>query len=142
MRTTATDILDVMANLIPFHLLVDKHRQRAALHLASLPPAHPLHKLVANAAARLVKRHPTPLHDLMHTFNIKPQVMETIAVVRHNTRWKPGIKILIADTINDAIDDVQHNDSDVKVYTDGSGMEGKIGASAVLYRGGRKKASS
>jgi hypothetical protein len=24
MKTTATDILDVMANLLPFHLLVDK----------------------------------------------------------------------------------------------------------------------
>jgi hypothetical protein len=66
MRTTPTDILDVMANLLPFHLLIDKIRHRAALRLATLPPTHPLHKPVVNAAMRLVKRHPTPLHDLSH----------------------------------------------------------------------------
>ena len=31
MKTTATDILEVMANLIPFHLLVDKICHHAAL---------------------------------------------------------------------------------------------------------------
>jgi hypothetical protein len=40
MRTTATDILDVMANLLPIHLLIDKHRQQAALRMATLPPTH------------------------------------------------------------------------------------------------------
>ena len=85
LRTTATDVLDIMANLLPFHLLVDKHRHRAALCLATLPPTHPLHKPVANAAVHLVKWHPTPLHDLMHTYKIKPQLIETIDAVCHNT---------------------------------------------------------
>jgi ribonuclease HI len=142
MKTSATDVLDVMVNLIPFHLLVDKHRQRAAFRLATLPPTHLLHKPVTNAAAQLIKRHPTPLHDLMHTFNIKPKLMETIAVVRYSTRWKPGVTMLIAETVNDAIQGMQQDNLDVKVYTDGSGMEGKIGVAAVLFRGGRKKASS
>ena len=66
MKSTATDVLEVMANLIPFHILVDKTHQRAALHLATLPPFHPLHKMVLNVASRLVKWHPTLLHDLMH----------------------------------------------------------------------------
>lgn len=55
MRTTATDILDIMANLLPFHLLVDKLRHHAALRLTTLPSTHPLYKPVANAATRLVK---------------------------------------------------------------------------------------
>ena len=55
MKTTATDVLEVMANLIPFHLLVEKYRHRAAVRLATLPKSHPLHKPVANAASRLVK---------------------------------------------------------------------------------------
>ena len=85
MKTTATDVAEVMANLIPFNLLVDKYRQRAAIRLATLPPTHPLHKPVKNAASKLVKRHATPLHDLMHRFNIRPQSVETIKAVRVDT---------------------------------------------------------
>jgi len=55
MKTTATDTLEVMVNLLPFHMVVDKHRHQAALHLATLPESHPLHKLVRNAVNKLVK---------------------------------------------------------------------------------------
>jgi hypothetical protein len=41
----------------------------------------PLHKPVTNTANRLVKCHPTPLHNLMHTYNIKPQLIETVKMV-------------------------------------------------------------
>ena len=50
MKTTATDILELMANLLPFWILVDKIRYRAALQLTTLPPTHPLYKPVQNAA--------------------------------------------------------------------------------------------
>jgi len=54
---------------------------------------------------------------------------------------KLDTKILIADMVNDTIHDAQHDNADIKVYTNGSGMEGKIEAVAVLYWGGRKKVS-
>jgi hypothetical protein len=77
MKTTATDALEVMVNLLPFHMLVDKHRHRAAIQLATLPASHPLHKPVRNAVNHLVKCHPTPLHDLMHRYNTRPEKIET-----------------------------------------------------------------
>jgi ribonuclease HI len=139
MKTTATDVLEVMANLLPFHLLVDKVRHRAALRLATLPPSHPLHKPVQNAADRLVKRHPTPLHDLMHRYSIRPQHIETIKATRHCTNWKPNVKIKITTNPDDAIKEIDLDNADIKVFTDGSGLDGKIGAAAVLYRNGRQK---
>jgi hypothetical protein len=139
MKTTATDIVEVMANLIPFNLLVDKYRQRAAIRLATLPATHPLQKPVANAASRIVKQHPTPLHDLIHRYNIKPQNVETIKAVRFDTIWKPKVTAKIASNADIAIENVDQDNPDVKVFTDGSGMEGKIGAAAVLYRNGRAK---
>ena len=139
MKTVATDAVETMANLIPFHLLVDKHRQRAAAQLATLPESHPLHKPIKNAANKRVKRHPTPLHDLMHKYNIQPAKMETIKATRFETNWKPNIKIHIASSVDEAIGDIQNDNPDVKVFTDGSGMDGKIGAAAVLYRNGRLK---
>jgi hypothetical protein len=86
MKTTATDVIEVMANLLPFHLLIDKHRHRAAMRLATLPRSHPLHKLIMNAANRLVKWHPTLLHDLMHRYRIQPKKVETMEAVRFDTR--------------------------------------------------------
>jgi hypothetical protein len=130
MRTTATDILEVMANLIPFRLLVDKVRHRAALRLAKLPPTHPLYKLIQNAVLRLVKRHQTPLHDLIHRFKIHPKRMETINATRYNTKWQPRTTIKIIDNADDAIADMEQDLPDVKIFTDGSGMDNKIGAAA------------
>lgn len=43
MHTTATDVLEVHLNILPFHLLVDVHISRDASPLCSLPDTHPLH---------------------------------------------------------------------------------------------------
>jgi hypothetical protein len=140
MKTTATDIIEVMANLLPFHLLVNKHHHCAAIRLATLPSSHPLHKPVINAANRLVKWHAMPLHDLMHRYGIQLNKIETINAVCHNTRWKPGVTTEVITGTDEAIEAIQNDNPDVKVFTDGSGMDRKIGATAVLYRNRRLKA--
>ena len=55
LRTLPNDILNMHADLLPFHLLVDKVRYQAALRLATLPSMHPLHKPVNQAACHFVK---------------------------------------------------------------------------------------
>ena len=107
--------------------------------LTTLPPSHPLHKPVINAVKRLVKRHPSLLHDLMHRYKIQPQNMETIKAVCFDMKWTPNVAIKIANDEDEVIANVNQDSPDVKVFTDGSGMEGKIGAAAVLYRYGRVK---
>jgi len=81
MKTTATDTLEVMENLLPFHLLVGKHHHHTAICLATLPNSHPLHKPVANTADILVNQHATPLHNLMHRYGIQPNKIEKINAV-------------------------------------------------------------
>ena len=76
----------------------------------------------------------------MHRYNIKPQQIEIIKTVHHDLNWRPNIKIKIAENFKDAIKDSETDNPDIKVFTDGSGMNGKIGAAAVLYRNGRMKA--
>jgi len=139
MKTTATDTLEVMANLLPFHLLVDKHCHCTAIHLATLLNSHPLHKPVTNTADRLVKQHATPLHNLMHRYRIQPNKIEKINAVQFNTRWKPSTTTEVITRTDKAIAAIQNNNPDVKVFTNGSGMNGKIGAAAILYRNGRLK---
>jgi ribonuclease HI len=136
MRSTPNDLIEAHTDLLPFRLLVDKHLHRAAVRLATIPPAHPLHKPVQNAANRNVKRHFTPLHSLMHTYEIKPKAMETIAAVRQNTTWTPNLTTRIAESAALAEQQSGEDRADIRVYSDGSGIGGKIGAAAVLYRGG------
>lgn len=65
LRTTPTDVLDMHAHLMPIHLEIDKICHCAATRIATLPPTHPLHKLAKKCTSRQVKRHKSPLHQLM-----------------------------------------------------------------------------
>ena len=75
----------------------------------------------------------------MHRYSIKPQNVEIVKAVRYDTRWKPRITTEVAADIKKAIEAIARENPDVNVFTDGSGMEGKVGAGAVLYRNGRLK---
>lgn len=68
----------------------------------------------------------------MHKFNIHPQSVKTIKAVHFDTGWKPEIKTKTTSNADKAIEDVN-------MFTNGSGMEEKIGVAAVLYRNGRAK---
>ena len=74
-----------------------------------------------------------PLHDLMHRYGLQPQSIKTIKAVRQGTKWKPKITANIASSADEALENLENDKSDIKVFTDGSGMEGKIGAAAILY---------
>ena len=102
-----------------------------------LPTMHPLHKPINNVAKRLIKKHPTPLHDLMHRYNIQPTKLETIKATRFDTKWRPQVTTLIAPNTDIAISNLREVNVDAKIFTDGSGANNKIGASTVLYRNGR-----
>lgn len=60
-------------------------------------------------------------------------------MVCFDTEWKPKIRTRITTSADEAIEDENSNNSDVKIFTDGSGMVERIGAAAVLYRNGRAK---
>ena len=56
-------------------------------------------------------------------------------------QWKPKATINITNNVDKAIELLEQDTADVKVFTDGSGMEGKIGAAVVLYRNRRMKSN-
>ena len=136
LHTLPNDVLDMHANLLPFHLLVDKVRYQAALRLATLPSTHPLHKLVNQAECHFVKRHHSPLHELMFKFGLKPKLMEKIAATRQVASWEPDIAIRIAGNKEIAKNKDLADMSHIRVYMDGSSIEGKVGAVVVLYQDG------
>jgi hypothetical protein len=99
MTSSPGDILDVHADLPPIHLAIDRHLHKAALRYASLPNTHPLHKAVANASKRHVKKHPSPLHFLMNAYpNVRQGHVEMVVAVRKTAAWKPRVDVRVASS--------------------------------------------
>jgi hypothetical protein len=64
-----------------------------------------------------------------------PCHVETIETIKKPPSWTPPIKTHIPSTADEAIELENPNEDDVKIYTDGSGLDRHIGAAAVLTRG-------
>jgi ribonuclease HI len=135
LSSTAGDILDVHAYILPIDLLFCKLLFRASLWLCTLPQSHPLHPLVRSVTHRNVKCHLSPIHHLIHFAHINPKEIETISPVRRSPGYTPLFKVVIPpskdDTLPFAID--TNTTAPVRIYSDGSSFEGGIGAAALLF---------
>ena len=139
MPTMANNTLDAHANLLLFHLLISRIICRATTRLACIPDVHPLASKVWKAATWYIKRHRTPLHEIIHMYDLKPSQMEKIEAVVLGLKWQPAYRTHVASNKEQAIEEVETDEVDEKVFTDGSCRDGDVGAAAVLYRGGTEK---
>jgi hypothetical protein len=126
MQTTATDVLEAYANLLPFHLLLDKIRHQAPLRMVTLPDTHPIHHQVRKAARHVhIKRHKTSLHLLLAAYrDVRPGAVEEVQTVRRSPKWKAACEVEIAGDEEEAKAMIGASRADVKIFTDGSGFEG------------------
>lgn len=137
MHTTATDTLEAHAKLLPLEHRLQNLCYQAAIRLAAHPTSHPLFIPVRRAANRLVKRHRSSLHHLYHATKFDLGSIETITHNRRPPSSRTPYHIAIASTRELAIQDHNDNNDEIKIYSDGSGINGKIGAAAVLIRNGQ-----
>jgi ribonuclease HI len=142
LRSSATDALDIHANVLPFQQTLCKICHRATLRMATLPEAHPLKRGVKTAYNFCTKRnfqgrkrHASPIHKLFNEFKIDPAKLETISPVRHYPKWELDTTISIAGKKKDALKEEEEADEDLRAYSDGSAYEGGVGGAAVLMRG-------
>ena len=140
MRTAPGNATIVHANLIPISLQLRDYSNRAYLCLASRPDSHLISKPILRACKQQVKRHRTTLHHLAKISGIAPSDLEKIKPRQHRL----GAPTLFTTQIADSKDQAAELDSDdfnrgLRVYTDGSGQHGVIGAAAVLFIDGVKR---
>lgn len=140
LSSTPTDVLDVYANLLPVSRLIEKVRFGAALHLMTLPTSHPLHQ-AAREETRRPKSHVSPLRDLIADFGLEPGKMEKIQAVRVPATWESSMAVEIPSSKKKAKIAEDKDTAQFKVYTDGSGIDGRIGASTVLFERGTEISS-
>ena len=136
MRTSPTDTIDACADLLPFHLLVKKLSHCAAMCLVTLPEFHLLVTNAQKAVGRYVKRHRALLHKVLHSFNIQPRDYEDIVPMSTEPRQESCYVLHILASREKAIEELGMAQEEVRVYSDGSGIGGKIGVVAILFRDG------
>ncbi|QRV96882.1 Reverse transcriptase from transposon X-element protein [Ceratobasidium sp. AG-Ba] len=136
LRTTSTMALDAHANILPIDLAMNLACYRATIRMATLPASNPLRKHLTKAK-RYVKRHRSALHELLHAFNILPT---TFAPAPESPVTPKILRILnptIPPSREIAMTAAGSANAEVRIYSDGSGIDGGIGAAAVLCRDGQ-----
>lgn len=100
--------------------------------IATLTEPHPLAKLAATIAGRNWKRHKSLLHHLIHDYDIHPRKTEKREATRQHPHWQPAMEIVTHHNAEMATKAHDDDNSQWRVYTDGSGFEGGVGAAAIL----------
>jgi hypothetical protein len=134
LHSTPTDLLDAHTGVLPIELALLKICYGSTIRLLTLPEIHPMWKIVKQARQAQPKRHPGSIDLLIWGFKLERENLETIMPVRCNPRRLNKFKVIIPGSREASIEDEKNDRSDYRVYTDGSGHNGGIGAAAVIYK--------
>ena len=137
--TSPNDLLDAHAGILPVNLMLERICHSAIVHVATLPKTHPLCSMVRGYSKTPAKTHLSPLQKLIQHFNVKPRRFEMIKSDPRPPTYKRMFTVMIADSKEESIKEESKDNSDIKIYTDGSGFEGNVGAAAVMYRKGSEE---
>ena len=136
LRTSPTDTLDACAFLLLAKHLLNSWCHRSSIRLASLPPEHPLFQPANQAKSKYIKRHKSPLHALFNQTSYDPKSVEKIPSKPRNPALIGSLPfdISIPTSKEASILEDKYAEEEVRIYSDGSAHDGKVGASAVLIR--------
>lgn len=141
LRSTATDVLNAHANIPPMELQAQRICHRGTLQLSTVPKEHPMHKMIHKIAKQgSVKHFNSQLHILFTLFpDAAPGQVEVIpSTGRCPWKSEPFSTSIAGNKTEAAEEDEQaRRDGTLTIYTDGSKIDGGVGAAAVAFKNGK-----
>ena len=133
-HTTATSTLEIESSLYPTHLRLRTKILKSLARMQTYPPTNPVHSCIQRAARSQSKVHTTTLEYMMTTFpQYNSPTIETIYPHPKPPWWTPPFKVNICGdkmAAKKRHDEAIHSPGTICIYTDGSGIDGHIGAAA------------
>ena len=133
-RTTATTALEIETGLPPTHLRLCNKILKTFARMQTTPAKHPIHQCVLRAVSSKSQHHISTLEYISRSFpNHAAESLETILPFARPPWWTPKFTINVSGNKDEAKarhNNAIHNDDTLYVYTDGSGIDGQVGAAA------------
>ena len=139
LRTSPNDYVDAHSGILPMKLALLKACHSALVRSLTLPSSNPVHQVVQVAKRNQPQKHSGPLDNLLKIFELRDTEIESIYPAITLKSLSPRHRIEIDSSREESINSERIDDADYKVFTDGSGHDGGIGASAILYEKGRAR---
>jgi ribonuclease HI len=125
--------------LLPAALTVNKWCHQALVRMVTLPGEHPLSKLVKRKDVGKLKKHKGPIHHLAKCYKLDARAFEKLPVAMRDPSRTGELPFntRIAASKEDSAEEAKNTVEEIQIFSDGSALEGKVGASAVLTHKGR-----
>ena len=133
LRTTPNDYADVHTGLLPMEYTLRKATHRAIIRILTLPPNHPLHDIVMTVKDNPPTRHASPIANFLRIYKLTNSKLETITPPTQLPRPPNKFTTNISSSREESITNEKDDKADFKVFSDGSGLDGGIGAAAIIY---------
>lgn len=131
-RTTPTAAMEIEADLPPPWIRLQIKVLLAVTRMRSLSANHPIHEWISNALRTRTAnvKHRSVLENALQQFPILTESIETIEPYIRPPWWMPKLKVQISVTKDEAknLHNTLHKPDVEEIYTDGSAIEGKVGA--------------
>ena len=110
-----------------------KATYRAIIRILTLPPNHPLHEVVKTIKDNPPTRHASPIATLLRIYKLMNAKLETITPSNQLSWLTNKFTTKISNSREESITNEKEDKADFKVFSDGSGLDGGIGAAAIIY---------